>query len=115
MCVCEKSNWIGDGYCDDFTNTPDCNFDGGDCRGGKSPKGGGRKRRANPKRGRGKKMAHGGTTHSVGRSKRYSQTSNASMTQKKPRLIILDRDGVINEDSEQYIKSADEWKKYLSK
>ena len=31
--VCEKSNWIGDGYCDDFTNTPDCNFDGGDCCG----------------------------------------------------------------------------------
>lgn len=26
------------------------------------------------------------------------------------KLIILDRDGVINEDSDQYIKSADEWK-----
>ena len=25
------------------------------------------------------------------------------------RLIILDRDGVINEDSDHYIKSADEW------
>jgi len=25
------------------------------------------------------------------------------------KLIILDRDGVINEDSDQYIKSADEW------
>lgn len=25
------------------------------------------------------------------------------------RLIILDRDGVINEDSDDYIKSADEW------
>lgn len=31
------------------------------------------------------------------------------MTQEKPRLIILDRDGVINEDSDQYIKSIDEW------
>ncbi|MCF6765715.1 D-glycero-beta-D-manno-heptose 1,7-bisphosphate 7-phosphatase [Thiotrichales bacterium 19S3-7] len=26
-----------------------------------------------------------------------------------PSLIILDRDGVINEDSDQYIKSADQW------
>ena len=26
-----------------------------------------------------------------------------------PRLVILDRDGVINEDSDDYIKSADEW------
>lgn len=26
------------------------------------------------------------------------------------KLIILDRDGVINEDSNEYIKSADEWK-----
>ena len=26
------------------------------------------------------------------------------------RLIILDRDGVINYDSEQYIKSPDEWR-----
>ncbi|MBX3687195.1 MAG: HAD-IIIA family hydrolase, partial [Rhodocyclaceae bacterium] len=25
------------------------------------------------------------------------------------KLIILDRDGVINEDSEQFIKSPDEW------
>ena len=25
------------------------------------------------------------------------------------RLIILDRDGVINEDSDAYIKSPDEW------
>ena len=25
------------------------------------------------------------------------------------RLLVLDRDGVINEDSDQYIKSADEW------
>ncbi|GGF96638.1 MULTISPECIES: D-glycero-beta-D-manno-heptose 1,7-bisphosphate 7-phosphatase [Cysteiniphilum] len=26
-----------------------------------------------------------------------------------PTLVILDRDGVINEDSDDYIKSADEW------
>jgi D-glycero-D-manno-heptose 1,7-bisphosphate phosphatase len=26
-----------------------------------------------------------------------------------PRLVILDRDGVINEDSDDYIRSADEW------
>lgn len=26
-----------------------------------------------------------------------------------PRLVILDRDGVINEDSDEYIKSVDEW------
>ncbi|WP_440617905.1 D-glycero-beta-D-manno-heptose 1,7-bisphosphate 7-phosphatase [Cysteiniphilum sp. 6C5] len=26
-----------------------------------------------------------------------------------PKLVILDRDGVINEDSDNYIKSADEW------
>ena len=26
------------------------------------------------------------------------------------KLIVLDRDGVINEDSDDYIKSADEWK-----
>lgn len=26
-----------------------------------------------------------------------------------PRLVILDRDGVINEDSDDYIKCADEW------
>ncbi len=26
-----------------------------------------------------------------------------------PKLVILDRDGVINEDSEDYIKSEDEW------
>ena len=25
------------------------------------------------------------------------------------KLIILDRDGVINEDSDRYIKSVDEW------
>ncbi len=26
-----------------------------------------------------------------------------------PKMIILDRDGVINQDSDDYIKSADEW------
>ena len=26
-----------------------------------------------------------------------------------PKIIVLDRDGVINEDSDQFIKSADEW------
>jgi len=26
-----------------------------------------------------------------------------------PRMIILDRDGVINQDSDNYIKNADEW------
>lgn len=26
-----------------------------------------------------------------------------------PRLLVLDRDGVINEDSDEYIKSAEEW------
>ncbi len=28
---------------------------------------------------------------------------------KLPELVILDRDGVINEDSDEYIKSAEEW------
>ena len=28
---------------------------------------------------------------------------------RRPRLVILDRDGVINEDSDDYIKSAEEW------
>lgn len=28
---------------------------------------------------------------------------------RRPPLVILDRDGVINEDSDAYIKSADEW------
>jgi len=27
----------------------------------------------------------------------------------QPKVIVLDRDGVINEDSDNYIKSADEW------
>lgn len=30
-----------------------------------------------------------------------------------PKLVILDRDGVINEDSDNYIKSADEWQPIL--
>lgn len=28
----------------------------------------------------------------------------------KPKIIILDRDGVINQDSDQFIKSPEEWK-----
>ena len=28
---CNNPNWIGDGYCDDVTNTMECNYDGGDC------------------------------------------------------------------------------------
>ena len=32
-----------------------------------------------------------------------------SMTKKNYKLIILDRDGVINEDSIDYIKSPEEW------
>lgn len=35
-----------------------------------------------------------------------SQTNSQSISQK---LIILDRDGVINEDSDDYIKSPEEW------
>jgi D-glycero-D-manno-heptose 1,7-bisphosphate phosphatase len=27
----------------------------------------------------------------------------------KPKIVVLDRDGVINEDSDHYIKSPDEW------
>ena len=26
-----NTNWIGDGYCNDETNTFKCNYDGGDC------------------------------------------------------------------------------------
>lgn len=32
------------------------------------------------------------------------------MSEAPARLVILDRDGVINEDSDDYIKSLDEWK-----
>jgi len=28
---CPRKNWVGDGWCDDVTNTPECNYDGGDC------------------------------------------------------------------------------------
>ena len=31
---CENAAWAGDGYCDDSTNTAECNFDNGDCCGG---------------------------------------------------------------------------------
>ena len=31
------------------------------------------------------------------------------MTLKKTKIIVLDRDGVVNEDSEEYIKSPNEW------
>ena len=31
--ACTKPEWVGDGYCDDITNTIECNFDGGDCCG----------------------------------------------------------------------------------
>ena len=31
------------------------------------------------------------------------------MSSSAPKLVILDRDGVINIDSDQYVKSADEW------
>ena len=37
------------------------------------------------------------------------QTPNNTISGKPPRLILLDRDGVINQDSEDYIKSAEEW------
>jgi len=32
------------------------------------------------------------------------------MPSRHPKLIVLDRDGVINHDSEQFIKSPDEWR-----
>ena len=28
---CKNPGWIGDGYCDDQTNTKACKWDGGDC------------------------------------------------------------------------------------
>ena len=28
---CPKPDYIGDWFCDDITNIPECNFDGGDC------------------------------------------------------------------------------------
>ena len=30
---CENPTWIGDGYCDDINNNPECSYDGGDCCG----------------------------------------------------------------------------------
>ena len=30
---CEHLNWVGDGFCDDISNSEDCNYDGGDCCG----------------------------------------------------------------------------------
>jgi D-glycero-D-manno-heptose 1,7-bisphosphate phosphatase len=35
--------------------------------------------------------------------------SEAVAANRQPRLIVLDRDGVINHDSDQFIKSPDEW------
>jgi D-glycero-D-manno-heptose 1,7-bisphosphate phosphatase len=32
------------------------------------------------------------------------------MSTRSPKLIVLDRDGVINHDSEQFIKTPDEWR-----
>jgi D-glycero-D-manno-heptose 1,7-bisphosphate phosphatase len=32
------------------------------------------------------------------------------MSARSPKLIVLDRDGVINHDSEQFIKTPDEWR-----
>ena len=31
--ICSKPQWVNDGFCDDITNTIECNFDGGDCCG----------------------------------------------------------------------------------
>ncbi|MBS0321346.1 MAG: D-glycero-beta-D-manno-heptose 1,7-bisphosphate 7-phosphatase [Proteobacteria bacterium] len=36
-------------------------------------------------------------------------TSEAVAASRQPKLIVLDRDGVINRDSDQFIKSPDEW------
>ena len=30
---CVEPIWHGDGYCEDYHNHPECNFDGGDCCG----------------------------------------------------------------------------------
>ena len=30
---CFNPDWAGDGYCDDGINTPECNYDNGDCCG----------------------------------------------------------------------------------
>ena len=31
--TCFNPFWVGDGYCDDTANIPECNYDGGDCCG----------------------------------------------------------------------------------
>ena len=31
---CFNPDWVGDGWCDDGVNTPECNYDNGDCCGG---------------------------------------------------------------------------------
>ena len=33
-----ENHWVGDGYCDDGNNNPECNFDDGDCCIGENPK-----------------------------------------------------------------------------
>lgn len=39
------------------------------------------------------------------------QLASEAMTPKRPvKLVILDRDGVINKDSDQFIKTPDEWR-----
>ena len=30
---CDNQDWVGDGYCDDIVNNPECNYDDGDCCG----------------------------------------------------------------------------------
>ena len=32
-----ENHWIGDGFCDDGNNNPECDFDGGDCCGQDEP------------------------------------------------------------------------------
>ena len=29
--ICDMHDWIGDGFCDDENNVPECDYDGGDC------------------------------------------------------------------------------------
>jgi histidinol phosphatase-like enzyme len=38
------------------------------------------------------------------------QFSESAPHTRQAKLIVLDRDGVINYDSEQFIKSPDEWR-----
>lgn len=37
VCHVENSCRLGDGFCDDFLNTPNCGFDQGDCCGNENP------------------------------------------------------------------------------